>query len=140
MDFEIDVSGHDILSKDYTVVAAQKNSNDKHKTIIFGYKFSEDIIKILKSRYGAGLYKYKKSAKQTSTFRVKLYSVVVYHIIKHIYKSDKNLSKIISLTLCKDFDGRENDIKSVLLYHLKNKLDLVINRIIFEKLPKESKN
>lgn len=137
MEFEIDVSGHDILNKDYTIVVAEKN-NHNSDPIIFGYKFSDDIVKVLKSKYGAGLYRYKKSEKQISTFRVKLYSISAYFIIKHIYEKYKNLSKNISLALCKDFDGRENEIKSMLNYHLANKIGLNIEKIYFERLPKES--
>ncbi len=76
MDLEVDVSGHDILSRDYTIVVAERGNNNPNP-IIFGYKFSEEIIKALKSNYDSGLYKYKKSEKQMSTFRVKLYSVAV---------------------------------------------------------------
>lgn len=44
--FEIDVSGDDLLSKDYTICIA-----DKYGTIK-GFKFSNDLINTLCSKYG----------------------------------------------------------------------------------------
>ena len=38
MDFEIDVSGEDLLNKNYTICIANKDS------IIKGFKFSEELV------------------------------------------------------------------------------------------------
>ena len=56
-EFEIDVSGEDLLSKNYTICAADKDS------VIKGFKFNEKLTNLLSSRYGQGLYKYHKSQK-----------------------------------------------------------------------------
>lgn len=136
MKFEIDVSGSDLFEKDYTIVVAERNTSSK-KPMIFGYKFDEEIIKILKAKYGQELYRYKLSKSQRSLFKIRIYCVVIYYILKHIYKINKKLEKNIQLTICKDFDGRENDIKSNLNFLLRKKLSLDIETT-FTRLPKES--
>lgn len=42
MEFEIDVSGEDLLSKDYTICVADNNN------IIKGFKFSDELVNIEK--------------------------------------------------------------------------------------------
>lgn len=81
MRFEIDVSGSDLFEKDYTIVVAGRNANSK-KPMIFGYKFDEEIIKILKAKHGQELYRYKLSKSQRSLFKIRLYCVVIYYIFK----------------------------------------------------------
>lgn len=81
MRFEIDVSGSDLFEKDYTIVVAGRNANSK-KPMIFGYKFDEEIIKILKAKHGQELYRYKLSKFQRSLFKIRLYCVVIYYIFK----------------------------------------------------------
>lgn len=137
MEFEIDVSGKDLLSKDYTIVIAEKNNHPK-KSIIFGYKFREEVIRILRSRHGQGFYRYKTSKFQKTLFKIRLYSIVIYYIFKHIYQKYKNINKKINLNLCRDFEGRENDIKSNINTFLKEKLNLDIESIHFLKLRKGS--
>lgn len=67
MKFEIDVSGEDLLQKEYAICITNKGN------IIKGFKFSENVINTLCSRYGQGKYKYKKSQKGKATFKVRLY-------------------------------------------------------------------
>ncbi|OGJ16355.1 hypothetical protein A3K74_02070 [Candidatus Pacearchaeota archaeon RBG_13_33_26] len=126
--FEIDVSGEDILSKDYTICIANKDG------IIKGFKFNEKLIKDLSSRYGQGFYRYKKSQKEKALFKVRVYCIAIYYIFKSIkIKGD------LSLNICRDFDGKENDIKENLRFLLDNRLGLRLdNQIIFTKLDKES--
>ena len=89
MNFDIDVSGNDLLSKNYTICIADKNG------VIKGFKFDNKIIKDLCSR--------------------------------------------ISLDICRDFYGRENDIKKNILFFLENKLKLNLgDRIYFTKLSNDS--
>ena len=57
MEFDIDVSGKDLLSKDYTICIANKDS------LIRGFKLNEELVNILSSKYGQELYQYKKSNK-----------------------------------------------------------------------------
>lgn len=125
MQFEIDVSGEDLLSKDYTICVA----NDK---IIKGFKFSEELIKILSSRYGQGFYKYKKSSKQKTIFKLRIYSIVIYKIIASI-----NVKGNLDLKICRDFDGKEEEIKNNLKFLLGNLLNFDLS-FEFTKLGKDS--
>jgi len=127
MEIEIDVSGDDLLNKDYVVCVANNNG------IIKGFKFKEKLVKDLSSKYGQMKYKYKKSKRGKSSFRVRLYSIVVYYLFK-----DLGINETISLKICKDFSGKENDIKENLKFFLIKKLELKIENISFEKLDKKS--
>lgn len=128
MEFEIDISGGDLLSKDYTICIANKDG------IIKGFKFDEKLVKDLSSRYGQGFYRYKKSQREKALFKVRLYCIAIYYIFKSL-----KLSKEISLNLCRDFEGRENDIKKTLKFFLEEKLYLKLeDRINFIKLDKDS--
>ena len=109
MEFEIDVSGEDIFSSEYTICIAG------NKDIIRGFKFDKKLTQTLRSRYGQGLYKYKKSDKQNSLFKVRVYSIVIYYLLKSIQDIRE-----VSLVVCRDFDGKENDINANLKYLLKS--------------------
>lgn len=138
MEFEIDVSGSDLFKKDYSIVVAQRNGGPKNP-YIFGYKFTEKTLKILKSRHGQGLYRYGFSQTQRSLFKIRLYSIVIYYIVKHIQKKNSKIfDSGIYFTLCRDFEGRENDIRSNLRYLLRDTLKLEIRKIHFQRLDKGS--
>jgi len=106
MDFDIDVSGDDILNSNYSICVANNDG------CILGFKFSSELIKILSAKLGQNLYKYKTSQKQKATFKLRLYSIVIYYLIKTLSVNQ------INLNICKDFSGRENDVKSNLDYFL----------------------
>ncbi len=125
-DFEIDVSGEDLLNKDYTICIADKNS------LIRGFKFSEKLVKDLCSRYGQGFYRYKKSKKGKANFRVRLYCVVVYYLIESLKVNS------YSLTICRDFNGKENDIRENLKALFKKNNLYLTESIFFTKLDKNS--
>ena len=127
MEFDIDVSGEDILSKNYTICVAN------HNGIIKGFKFDEKLIKILNSRYGQGLYRYKKTRKQKVTFKIRLYCIVIHYL----FRSIKDLSEI-SLTICRDFDGKSNDINFNLKHFLETKLGILVESTHHEKLKENS--
>ncbi|MBS3094843.1 hypothetical protein J4474_04205 [Candidatus Pacearchaeota archaeon] len=128
MEFEIDVSGEDIFNKDYTICVANRDK------IIKGFKFSESLISPLLSRYNQGMYKYSNSKKGKSDMKIRVYCVVIYHLFKSL-----NLSGEISLNICRDFTGREDDIRKSLTYFLEKELGLKLNgRIYFCTLTKES--
>jgi len=127
MEFEIDVSGNDLLSKNYTICVANKDG------IIKGFKFSEKLVKDLSSRYGQHMYRYKKSKKDKASFKVRLYSIAIYHLFKSL-----KIKKNISLNICRDFQGRENDIRENLKFLLIKKLGLNMDNIHFTKLDKGS--
>jgi hypothetical protein len=126
MRLEIDVSGDDLLNKDFVVCIADNNG------IIKGFKFPESLIKVLSSRYGQEFYRYKKSRKGKALFKIRIYSIIVYSIIK-IIKPDKELN----LKICRDFDGKEQEIKNNLKFFLEEQLGLNCN-FEFAKLEKDS--
>lgn len=129
MEFDIDVSGQDLLSKDYTICVANQDG------IIKGYKFSSEVVKIIHSKFGQGIYtKYSKSKKGMITLKVRLYSIMIYYIFKSL-----KLKEEIELNICRDFSGHEQDVKSNLNYFLKDKLKIKIKKIRFGKL-KDSSN
>ena len=129
MEFDIDVAGEDIFSKNYTIVIADKNN------VIRGYKFDEKVIKILKARHGEGKYRYGNSKQQRTYLRIRVYCIIIYYLFKDIiHKIEK---KDLILNICRDFQGHEKDITSSLLSFLRDKLGLKIE-IRYIKLPKNS--
>lgn len=128
MNFEIDVSGGDLLSKDYTICVANKDS------LIRGFKFNWQLVDTLSSRYKQGLYRYAQSKKGKSNFKVRLYCIVIFYLIKAM-----NLKGDMSLTICRDFTGREDDIKKNLKFFLETYLKLNLDdQIYFSKLSTDS--
>ena len=128
MEFEIDISGNDLLSKNYTICIANKDR------LIKVFKFDDKLVKSLCSRYGQGIYKYSKSKKGKALFKIRLYCIVIFYLFKSL-----NLKEEISVNLCRDFSGRENDIKETLKYFLGTELKINLNeRIYFGKLSQES--
>lgn len=129
MEFEVDVSGEDVFSKNYTIVVADRNE------IVRGYKFDEKTIKILKARHGEGRYRYGNSRQDKALMRVRVYCVVIYYLFKNLLPiiADKR----VTINLCRDFQGHEKDITSYLLYFLGNLLGLKIE-IRYVRLDKGS--
>lgn len=128
MIFEIDVSGEDILTKNYTICIANREG------IIKGFKLSENIVYTSSARYGQGQYRYRKSKKGKTTFKVGLYCIILYYLFKSL-----SLKGDLSLNICKDFFGRENDIKKNLQFFLESKLSLNLKgRMYFVKLENDS--
>ena len=127
MKFEVDVSGEDILNKDYKICVANEDS------IIKGFKLNDELVSVLSSRFGQGKYKYKKSQKGKATFKVRIYCVIIHYLLKAI--SLENLS----LFLCRDFNGREKEIRETLI-SLQSKIgaDNKIREINFGKLSNDS--
>jgi hypothetical protein len=75
MEFDIDVSGEDILSIGYTVCIANKDS------IIKGYKMSHNMLDIISSRYNQNIYnKYKKSSTGRSLLKIRIYCIIIHHL------------------------------------------------------------
>lgn len=125
--FEIDVSGEDLLNKDYTICIADKDSTIK------GFKFSDKLIKDLSSRYGQGFYRYSKSKKGKANFKIRLYCIVICYLFKSL-----KISEEILLNICRDFDGKENDIKENLKALFKNNNLKLSENIYFTRLGKDS--
>jgi len=127
MEFDIDVSGEDILNRDYTVCIANKGNTIK------GYKITQEFINIINLRYGQELYRYNKSKNGRALLKVRIYCIIIYHIFKSI-----NVKEEITLNICRDFNGREEDVKSNLKYFVGDLLKLNIKKIFFQKLDKDS--
>lgn len=128
MNFDIDISGEDLLKKDYSICVC--SSDEK---IILGYKFDKDILQILKSRLGQNFYRYSCSQKDKANFKVRLYCIAIYCIFKQV-----NPKARFSLRICSDFDGKQEQIRQQLINFLSEKLQLNItgNELHFEKIEK----
>jgi len=131
MEFEVDVSGEDIFNEGYTIVVADRNS------IVKGFKFTRALIQVLRSRYGEGTYRYPSSHQGKALFRVRIYCVAVYEILKTLKEEGKIKNQEISLRICKDFQGHERDITSN-LKPLLEKLGLKISKPVYQKLSRDS--
>ena len=113
---EIDVSGSDILSKDYTVVIAEKDNSK----LLIGYKFNRKIQQDLLSKFGEKRFHYNKSKKGQAHFRIRLYCIIIYYLFKKIRKQFN--SKEIFIDLCRDFQGNENNIGQQLDFFIRKKM------------------
>ncbi|MBU2616145.1 MAG: hypothetical protein KKC19_03510 [Nanoarchaeota archaeon] len=138
MEFEVDVSGEDLFSKDYSIVVAQRNGLTS-EPYIFGYKFTEKVLRALRDRHLQGIYRYGFSQGQRANFKIRLYCITIYYIVQKIQKDHPKIFESgVYLTLCKDFEGRENDIRSNLKYFLRDTLKLEIKKMHFIRLDKGS--
>ncbi|MFA5745967.1 MAG: hypothetical protein WCX82_01315 [archaeon] len=129
MNFDIDVSGEDLLSKDYTICI----SNNKDITI--GFKITTKMVNLINIRYNQKKYtRFENSRSGKVNLKIRLYSVIIYFLFLSIHKKLNN-EKII-LNICRDFDGKEADIIRNLEYLLiaKLKLNLEKENIYFCKL------
>lgn len=126
MDFDIDVSGEDLLSRDYTVCIANKDN------IIKGFKITQEFISTINSKFGQDFYRYNKSKNGKALLKVRIYSIIIYHLFKSI-----KISSSLVLNICRDFNGREDDVKSNLEYFLGKLLNLKIE-IKFGRLNNDS--
>lgn len=126
-DFDIDVSGEDIFSRNYTVCVADRGN------IIKGFKIRKEFIRTINSRYVQCLYRYKRSKKARTLLKIRIYSIIIFNIFKEIKPKNE-----IKLNICRDFNGREEDIKSNLNYFLKDLLKLNVREFSFNRLPSDS--
>lgn len=131
MKFEIDVAGYDIFGDgSYTICIAKDDG-----TLIKGFKFSKEIADSLISNWKSNKYRYPYDLKETKRgiFKVRIYCIVLYYLFKFIEKPD-----FISLTLCRDFKGRENEINQSIIFFLQRELGLKIGKPLYQKLSKKS--
>jgi hypothetical protein len=130
MKFEIDVSGYDIFNDTYVICIAQDNGE-----IIKGFKFNKELVNALISNWKANKYKYKYDSFETKRgiFKVRVYSAILYYLFKSIDKPD-----FLSLTICRDFKGRNNEVSQNLKYFLDEILGIKIGKPLFQKLPNTS--
>ena len=130
--FEIDVSGQDILSGDYAIAVA---NNDK---LVYGFRFTDSLVFALNNNYNLNKFRYQGNNEKVK-YKIRLYSIAVYYIFKRIIKENFDiLQEKITLNICRDFSGHENDIKSNFEYFLKEKLKLNIANFNYCRLPHDS--
>jgi hypothetical protein len=127
MKFEIDVAGYDMFEdRDYTICIAKEDGS-----IVKGFKFNKTLVDSLISDWKAGKFRYVYDAIESKRGRLKarIYCIIVYYLFKTIEKEE-----FISLTLCRDFIGRENEIRQSIKYLLIEKLGFKIGVPQFRKL------
>jgi len=128
MEFEIDVSGEDIFSKDYTICIASKNNT------ITGFKMNPELVTNINCKFNQNEYRYKNSKKGRTQLKIRIYCIIIYYGLKHLNLNAEKLS----LKICRDFYGKETDIKSNLEFFITQKLKTILKEISFTKLDKES--
>jgi len=134
MKFEIDVSGSDLFKPKYTICIASKDE-EKGNNIIKGFRIDEEIKKTLIKRWKENKYRYyyNESEKKRGLFKVRIYCIIIYYLFKSL-----NIKEKISLTICRDFSGRESTIKQNLKFLLEKKGKMKIGVPLFQKLPPSS--
>jgi len=131
MKFEIDVAGYDIFwDKDFTICIAKDDGS-----LIKGFKFSRELVNSLILNWKSNKYKYYYNEAETKrgVLKVRVYSIILYYLFKSIQKPD-----FVSLTICRDFKGRENEVKQSLKFFLEEELGIKMGKPLFQRLSKSS--
>jgi len=131
MKFEIDVAGYDLFGdSNFTICIASDDGS-----IIKGFKFNKELISSLILNWKLDKYRYPYNLVETKRgiLKARIYSIIIYYLFKSVPKQD-----FISLTICRDFKGRENEIKQNLKFFLDEKLELKTGKPLFQKLLKSS--
>ncbi|MEK6859631.1 MAG: hypothetical protein AABX54_02340 [Nanoarchaeota archaeon] len=130
MKFEIDVSGYDIFKDTYVICIARNDGE-----IIKGFKFNEGLVNNLIRNWKANKYRYEYNDYETKRgiFKVRIYSIILYYLFNSIEKPDW-----ISLTICRDFEGRINEITQNLKYFLETILKIKVGKPLYQKLSNSS--
>ena len=130
MKFEIDVSGYDIFKDIYVICIARDDGE-----IVKGFKFNKELVDNLVTNWKGNKYRYEYNNYETKRgiFKVRVYSIILYYIFKSIEKPDR-----ISLTICKDFKGRTNEITQNLKYFLETILKIKIGKPLYQRLSSSS--
>jgi hypothetical protein len=130
MKFEVDVSGYDIFNDTYVICIARDDGE-----IVKGFKFNKELTDRLITNWKANKYRYEYNHYETKRgiFKVRIYSIILYYIFKSIEKPD-----FLSLTLCRDFKGRNNEITQSLKYFLETILKIKMGKPIYQKLASTS--
>jgi hypothetical protein len=130
MKFEIDVSGYDLFNDTYVICIARDDGE-----IIRGFKFNKNLINSLVSNWKLNKYKYEYNQfeNKRGIFKVRIYSIILYYLFKSLEKPD-----FLSLTICRDFTGRNNEIIQNLNYFLGVCLGIKLGKPLFQKLSNTS--
>lgn len=126
MKFEIDVSGYDIFQEvNYTICLANNEG------IIKGFKFNKMLIDSLISNWKNNKYRYVYDSMETKRgiFKVRVYCIILHYLFNSIIPKPD----FVSLTLCRDFKGRENQIVQGIKFFL-DKLNIKSGKPQFQKL------
>ncbi|MCK5624276.1 hypothetical protein KAI04_00350 [Candidatus Pacearchaeota archaeon] len=131
MKFEIDVSGSDLFIPRYTICIANKQSVNG-KSQIKGFRFDEELIKIIVKKWEENKYRYPYNSFETKrgTFKVRIYCIIIYYLFKSL-----NIKEKISLTICRDFSNKERIIDQNLKFLLQEKGRMKIGVPLHQKLP-----
>ncbi len=135
MKFEIDVSGDDLFTNPkYTICIASKDKIDG-KSIIRGYRIDEEIKETLIEKWKNNKYRYRytESERTRASFKVRIYCIIIYYLFKSLEIKEK-----ISMTICRDFYGRESTIKQNLKFLLESEGGMEIGVPLFQRLPPSS--
>ncbi|MBS3079132.1 hypothetical protein J4218_03350 [Candidatus Pacearchaeota archaeon] len=130
MKFEIDVSGYDLFNDTYVICIAREDGE-----VIKGFKFNKDLVDSLISNWKNNKYRYEYNQFETKKgiFKVRIYSIILYYLFKSIEKPD-----FLSLTICRDFKGRTNEISQNLKHFLEINLEIKIGKPLFQRLSNSS--
>ena len=130
MKFEIDVSGYDLFNDTYVICLASDDGE-----IIKGFKFTKELIDRLIFNWKENKYRYEYNKFETKRgiFKVRIYSVIIYYLFKYLERPD-----FLSLTICRDFKGRTNEITQSLRYFLETLLKIKMGKPLFQRLSNSS--
>jgi len=129
--FEIDIAGYDIFGdEDFTICIAKDDGS-----LIKGFKFNKTLIDSLILNWKNGKYRYYYDLMEAKRgiLKVRIYSIILYYLFKSIEKQE-----FVSLTICRDFKGRENEINQSLKFFLEKEVDIKIGKPLFQKLSRKS--
>lgn len=132
--YEIDVIGEDIFSKGYGFIILFKR---KKNSQAFGYRFSSDIQSEIKKFVHEGKYKIPYNRH----FKIRVYTSIIYFIIKEIFKIYCPSNINFKLYICRDFASHEKAI----IERLKEKIvgdlfeKITADHYIFKSHNKKSK-
>ncbi|MEK6913081.1 MAG: hypothetical protein AABW47_00210 [Nanoarchaeota archaeon] len=127
MKFEIDVAGYDMFGdRDFTICIAKEDGS-----IVKGFKFNKTLVDSLILDWKNNKFNYPYDAIESKRGRLKarIYCIIVYYLFKSIGKQE-----FFSLTLCRDFKGRENEICQSIRFLLNEQLGLKTGIPQFRKL------
>ncbi|MBI2628646.1 hypothetical protein HYW74_01020 [Candidatus Pacearchaeota archaeon] len=125
-----DVSGYDMFKDVYVICIARDDGE-----IIRGFKFDKELVNRIVNNWKSNKYRYEYNSFETKRgiFKVRIYSIILYYLFKSIEKPD-----FLSLTICRDFKGRTNEITQSLKYFLETLLKIKMGRPLYQRLAPNS--
>lgn len=124
------LAGADIFLDNYVICIARDDGE-----VIKGFKLSKELIDKLILNWKANKYKYEYNPYETKRgiFKVRIYSIIIYYLFKAVKEIDW-----LSLTICRDFKGRINEINQNLNFFLGKLLNIKIGKPLYQKLANNS--